>query len=345
MDKTLLKDLLHCASVSGEEIAIQRIIKEHMQDICDAQQIDASGNLISIVNRHATHKVLLSAHVDEIGFYVNRIYADGTLGVIKAGGVHPVLYLGTQVLIMGKEVLHGVVISNRSLETKDKLVSDDLRIDIGCDTKEQSEALVPLGATVCANIHMQELQNGRFSARAIDDKGGAFIILEAIRKAKARGANIGMYAATTVGEETTRRGAYHASVQVKPDCAIIVDVTFASDYIGATHNEGGDIALGKGAVLCHSSIVNKAMNQRMEALAKQYGIAYQWEVTPGFTFTDGDTIHLTNQGVPVCLVSLPLRYMHSSIETADWKDVAACIDLITAFLCTLEEDFAYLPQI
>ena len=156
------------------------------------------------------------------------------------------------------------------------------------------------------------------------------------------GASVGMYAATTTGEETTRRGAFHAVKAVKPDCAIIVDVTFASDYQGVQNNEGGDIFLGKGAVLCHSSIVNEAMNKRMETLAKQHGIAYQWEVTPGFTSTDGDTIHMSNEGVPICLVSLPLRYMHSSIETADWKDVESCIDLIAAFLCSLDSAFSYL---
>ena len=189
---------------------------------------------------------------------------------------------------------------------------------------------------------MQELQKNRFAARAIDDRGGAFIILEAVRKAKEMGASVGMYAATTTGEETTRRGAFHAVKAVKPDCAIIVDVTFASDYQGVQNNEGGDIFLGKGAVLCHSSIVNEAMNKRMETLAKQHGIAYQWEVTPGFTSTDGDTIHMSNEGVPICLVSLPLRYMHSSIETADWKDVESCIDLIAAFLCSLDSAFSYL---
>ena len=84
------------------------------------------------------------------------------------------------------------------------------------------------------------------------------------------------------------------------------------------------------------------MNKRMETLAKQHGIAYQWEVTPGFTSTDGDTIHMSNEGVPICLVSLPLRYIHSSIETADWKDVESCIDLIAAFLCSLDSAFSYL---
>ncbi|TCU63551.1 endoglucanase [Longicatena caecimuris] len=342
MNKTFMKELLTCISVSGKEKAIQQIIYEYMKDVCEDSRMDASKTLISVLNAKAKQKVLLCAHVDEIGFYVNRIYPDGTLGVIKAGGAHPILYLGTHVQIVGKELIHGVVICNKMLETKGTIVSDDLRIDIGCDTKEESEKVVSLGDVICAAVDMQELQKNRFAARAIDDRGGAFIILEAVRKAKKMGASVGMYAATTTGEETTRRGAFHAVKAVKPDCAIIVDVTFASDYQGVQNNEGGDIFLGKGAILCHSSIVNEAMNKRMETLAKQHGIAYQWEVTPGFTSTDGDTIHMSNEGVPICLVSLPLRYMHSSIETADWKDVESCIDLIAAFLCSLDSAFSYL---
>ena len=106
MNKTFMKELLTCISVSGREKAIQQIIYEYMKDVCEDSQMDASKTLISVLNAKAKQKVLLCAHVDEIGFYVNRIYPDGTLGVIKAGGAHPILYLGTHVQIVGKELIH-----------------------------------------------------------------------------------------------------------------------------------------------------------------------------------------------------------------------------------------------
>ena len=345
MNKDFLKELISCVSVSGKEENIQRLIKAHMSDVSDASMVDASGNLVTVINPDAKQKVMLCAHADEIGFYVNRVNTDGTIGIIRAGGVRAPIYLGTHVQVVGKEVLHGVVMSHRELENRGGVKVDDLRIDLGFDSKEEASKYVSVGDVVCASTTLEDLQNDRFAARAVDDRGGVFIILEAIRKAKELHATTGMYAATTVGEETTRRGAFHASVNVKPTCAIIVDVTYATDYQGALNGEGGDVYLGKGGVLCHSSIVNKQLQKRMADTAEKYNIPLQWEVMPGFTYTDGDTIHLSNQGVPIVLVSLPLRYMHSSIETADYKDVQACIDLIAHFLCDLEEDFNFLPEI
>ena len=345
MNKEFLNQLIDCVSVSGEEVAIQRLIKSYMSDVVDSTMVDGSGNLVNIINDQAPQKVMLCAHADEIGFYINRIYSDGTLGVTKAGGVRAVLYLGTHVQIVSDQIVHGVVMSNSSLENKEKVVPSDLRIDIGCDSKEEAEKYVSVGNVVCAATGLQELTNSRFAARAVDDRGCVFIILEAIRRAQKLGAKVGMYAATTTGEETTRRGAYHAATNVKPDCAIIVDVTFASDYEGARSNEGGDISLGKGAALCYSSTVNKAMNKKMEEIAKRLNIPYQWEVSPGWTYTDGDIVHLTNEGVPIVLVSLPLRYMHSSIEMADYRDIEACIDLIAHFLCEMDASFSFIPEI
>ncbi len=343
MNKEFFKSLLECPSVSGHEEMIQGKVKQYMSDVVDEFKIDNSGSLTSIINKESGFKVLLCGHIDEIGFYVNRIYPDGTIGVVKSGGVRPVLYLGTHVQIIGDTIVDGVVMTNSSIESKEKVVCSDLRIDIGCDCKEEAEKLVSTGSSVCASTSWKELQNERIAARAIDDRGGAFIILEAVRRAKEKGCNIGMYATTTTGEETTRRGAFHAATNHKPDCAIIVDVTFATDYLGARDGENGDVSLGKGAVLCHSSTVNKNMNQKMEEIAKQHQISYQWEVYPSFTYTDGDTVFLSNQGVPVCLVSLPLRYMHSSIEMADYKDIEACIELISNFLCEINENTKFTP--
>ena len=345
MNKEFLKELIECVSVSGKEEAIQRKIRNHMADCCDESRVDASGNLYTIINPEAKQRVLLSAHVDEIGFYVNRIYPDGTVGVIRAGGVRAPLYLGTHVQIQGRELVHGVVMSHRELENRGNVKPEDLRIDVGMDSREMTEKLISIGDALCSATTIQDLRNERFAARAVDDRGGAFIILEAIRKARVMGSRTGMFAVTTTGEETTRRGAFHASVNVRPTCAVVVDVTYATDCQGALGGESGDVYLGKGAVLCHSSIVNKQLQKRMEQTAKKYDIPVQWEVMPGFTYTDGDTIHLSNEGVPVVLVSLPLRYMHSSIEMADYRDVQSCIDLIAHFLYDLEEDFSFIPEI
>lgn len=344
MKRQFLYDMLECPSVSGQEIPIQELIQSYMKPVCDTILHDSSSTSVVVIHPDAACKVMLCAHADEIGFYVNRICENGCLNVIKAGGVHSVLYLGTHVQVINeKGIFHGVVVSYCDLEQKENVLDSDLHIDMGFHDRKDALQYVNIGDTVCSSMTYQELANNCIAGRAIDDKGGVFIIMEAIRRAKEKGTLCGMYGASTSGEETTRRGAYYASSLVKPTCAIIVDVTFASDTVGAENNEGGDIALSKGPVLCKSSTVNANMNKKMVDIAERLHIPYQWEVTPGYTHTDGDTIFMNNEGIPICLVSLPLRYMHSSIETANWNDIEYAITLISEFLVEMNETFSFLP--
>ena len=205
--------------------------------------------------------------------------------------------------------------------------------------------MVSVGDSVCADSQVRSLLNDRISSRALDDKAGAFVILEAAREAAQKGAQCGIYANTSVGEETTGRGAYFTGSQLSPSCAIIVDVTWASDCPGTDPGRSGDIRLGGGPVLCYSGIANKKMNALLEQAAKDLGISVQYEVAGENSYTDGDTMQNTGKGVPVTLVSIPLRYMHSSVEVADWKDIEECIDLIAQFLLMISADFDFRPVV
>lgn len=341
MNQSFLYQILNQVSVSGHEFTLQKYIMDEMKDECDACLKDHTGTLIHVHQPKQENKILLCAHVDEIGFYVENITNDGFLKLSKAGGIHPILYLGTHVQIKhGDQIVPGCIITNSNLEKNNNLTADQLLVDIGTSSKEESMRYIKIGDPVCAATSYQELANNRLCARALDDRIGAFIILEALKKAKQYGCENGIYAATTVGEETTMRGANATTRMVSPNCAVIVDVTFASDYPNAVIV--GDIQLGKGAVLCNSSIVNQKLNQKMEQIANQYNLPIQWESAPGRTGTDGDIIHV-NKGIPTVLVSIPLRYMHSSVEVVDLNDVEVCIELIARFLCELESDFNYLP--
>lgn len=344
MKKQFLYDLLSCPSVSGQEVPIQKLIQSYMELVCDSFLYDNSSTLVGVIHPSSKCKVMLCAHADEIGFYITRICENGLVKVMKAGGVHPVLYLGTHVQVINeKGVFHGVVASYSELEQKETVTDSDLYIDMGFHDRVDALQYVNIGDTLCASMTYQELVNQHITGRALDDKAGVFIIMEAMRRANEKGAMCGMYGASTSGEETTRRGAYYASSLVKPTCAIIVDVTFASDTIGVENNETGDVLLGDGPVLCHSSTVNANMNKKMAEIAQRLQIPLQWEVTPGLTHTDGDTIFMNQEGIPICLVSLPLRYMHSSIETASWKDIEYAITLISEFLVEMREGFSFSP--
>ena len=335
MNKEFLFEMLDTMSVSGNEIGLQKKVIEEMTPYAHEIRTDKTGNVISVLNPQADFKVLLAGHIDEIGLIVTHICADGLLKVAKAGGIRPSAYPGHQVMIHhGDRKIPGVVILNDNMkgDIKDK----DLYIDIGAKDAADARKYVEEGDPVHLHTYHLPLQNGLLCARGIDDRGGAFIVLEALKKAKEMGCKIGVYAATTVGEETTGRGAYWAASQVKPQVAIAVDVTYAQDYPGTDPAESGDVKLGGGPVICNGSMANRKVNEVLKKCAGEKDIPYQVESFLGKTYTDADTMHFTGDGVVTALVSLPLRYMHSPSEVCQIKDIESAVDLLAHFLCGID---------
>ncbi len=339
MNREFLKELLNTPSVSGHEEHIQQKALDFGKGFAGAQLSDPSGNAVSVVNPGSGHKILLCGHIDEIGFQVTYIDDSGRLRLMKDGGVSPKLYIGSpvQVIHEGRRV-PGVIATYSDLLEKDKVKDTDLLVDIGANSKEEAEKLVSVGDPVCADTEVRELMNGLFTCRALDDKTGAFVVLEAAKLAAEKGAKMGVYAATTVGEETSGRGAYYAAARIKPDCCIAVDVTWASDAPGGDPGDTGEVKLSGGPVLCRATAVNKRMNALLEETAKELGIKVQYEVAAGHTGTDGDTVNRALEGIPMALVSIPLRYMHSSVEVGSWKDIEECIELLSGFIVRLSEE-------
>lgn len=339
MNREFLKELLATPSVSGYEEAIQKKALAYGREFAHTQLTDPSGNAVSVVNPESPRKVLLCGHIDEIGFVVTHIDDSGRLHLMGAGGVRPRLYLGSPVQVWhGETMVSGVIATSAELLKKDKTEISDLLVDIGAKTKEEALKAVAVGDPVCAEATVRELLDHCFTGRALDDRAGAFVVLEAARQAAAKGASLGIYAATTVGEETTGRGAYYAAARLKPDCAIAVDVTWASDAPGTNPGDTGEVKLGGGPVLCKASSVNKRLNALLEQTAAGLGIPLQWEIATGRTGTDGDTVNRAYEGIPMALVSIPLRYMHSSVETGNWDDIEGCIELLSGFLLRLSEE-------
>ena len=336
MNQEFLYEMLDTMSVSGNEIGLQKKVIKEMKPYADEICTDNTGNVICAVNPQAEFKVLLAGHIDEIGLIVTHICADGLLKVAKAGGIHPTAYPGHQVMIHhGEAKIPGVVILNDAM-TKGDIKDKDLYIDIGAKDAADARKYVEEGDPVHLNTYHLPLQNGLLCARGIDDRGGAFIVLEAMKKAKEMGCKIGVYAATTVGEETTGRGAYWAASKVKPQVAIAVDVTYAQDYPGTEPAESGDVKLGGGPVICNGSMANRKVNELLKKCARENDIPYQVESFLGKTYTDADTMHFTGDGVVTALVSLPLRYMHSPSEVCQIKDVENAVNLLAHFLCSID---------
>ncbi len=338
MNKAFLYTLLDSMSVSGHEIALQKKVIGEMTPYCDEIRTDYTGNVISILNPAAPFKVMLAAHIDEIGLIVTHIQEDGMVRAGKAGGIRASTYPGHQVVIHGENgPIYGTVVSSKDTD-KAELKVEDLCIDIGAKDAADARQYIQEGDPIHPNTYHQEMLNGFLSARAVDDRGCAFIILEALKRAKEMGCKIGVYAATTVGEETTMRGAYWAGSNIQPDVAIAVDVTFASDYPGVSANSSGSVKLGHGPVLCNSSIGNKKVNAMLKSIAREHNIPWQIESYMGRTGTDADQIHKTALGITTTLVSLPLRYMHCPSEVCSFADIENSIELLAQFLCTITPD-------
>lgn len=333
MNENFLHALLGSISVSGYEEPVQDIVEEEMKDYVDEIRRDEMQNLVCVLNPDSDVKIMLSAHADEIGLMISNIREDGRLQVIDRGGIVPATYPGQQVRIRTSNgEVYGVVEAYRNLFKEEKLETRHFLIDIGAKDREDALKYVNLGDPIVRDTHIRKLANGKFTARALDDRLGVYIIMEAMKRAKERGCKAGVYGASTTGEETTKTGAYWTSTRINPTMAIVVDVTYASDYNGMDPAETGTVLLGEGPVLCNSPIVVKALNAKMEECAKEAGIPVQREAASRLTYTDGDKIHFSNQGIPMVLVSIPLRYMHMPAEVTDEKDVEGCIELIAEFL-------------
>lgn len=333
MNETFLTNLLSSISVSGYEEPVQEVVEAEMKNYADEIRRDEMQNLTCVLNPDSDVRIMLSAHADEIGLMISNIREDGRLQVIDRGGIVPATYPGRQVRIKTKNgEVYGVVEAYRSLFKDENLGTKQFLIDIGAKDKEDALNYVSLGDPIVPDTPICKLANGKFTARALDDRLGVYIIMEALKRSKELGCKVGIYAASTTGEETTKTGAYWTSARIQPTMAIVVDVTYTSDCSGMDPAEMGTVCLGDGPVLCNSPIVVKALNEKMEECAKKAGISVQREAASRLSYTDGDQIHFSNQGVPMVLVSIPLRYMHMPAEVADEKDVEGCVELIAQFL-------------
>ena len=333
MKQQLLEMLLKEMSVSGEEFTLQNRLKEVMQPFADSCELDAVGNGIYTIEGKGGKKILLCAHLDEIGLMVTGATSDGFLKVTNVGGIRAKTYPGQGVQIQtGQGLVYGSVVIDAEAMKKEDFAAKDLLIDIGALSKEEALQAVRIGDVAVPDAQIRELMNGRIRARGLDDKTGVYTIMEALKRAKEQGCVNTVLAAASAGEETSKHGARWIAERTQPDEAIIVDVTYTSDYDGMRSAEWGEVTLGGGPALYINPISDKRMNRELMQIAEEEGIPYQIEVSAGRSCTDADEIHFAGRGIPSVLVSIPLRYMHSPAEMADGQDLENTVRLLTAYL-------------
>lgn len=346
MDKTaknFLMQLIKTDSPSGSEESLQKVWLNYVKKFAKIST-DPCGNAIGVINEKAKFKVLLAGHCDEIALVVNRIDSNGFIYFSTVGGIATGLLPGLRVDILGyKKKVSGVIGYNRSTESnRDKIRKcEELFIDCGFNSDKELKKLVRAGDYIVYRGEPEILNKKMLIAKALDNKTGAFIVAEVLKNLSKKNINVGCYAVSTTGEETNMRGAHFAAARIEPDIAIACDVTFNTDTPNEAPDKRPEVFLGKGPALSTGSPINKKIISLLEDTAKSKKIPLQYELTVDRTYTDADKMLFSGRGVPVALVSLPLRYMHSPIEMADIDDIENVIKLLTETISKLtgKEDF------
>jgi endoglucanase len=345
-----LKRLLDAPGPSGFESAPAAVWREEAERFATVSR-DVAGNSLAQVgpDAPAAPTVLLAGHIDEIGLIVTYIDDAGMVYVAPIGGWDPQVLVGQRLRILSASGdVYGVVgrkpIHVLKPDERDKAAKiTDLWVDIGAASRDEAARAVAVGDPAVIDARALDLPNGRLVSRAIDDRIGAFVVLEAARRYAAQPGQARVVAVATTQEEIGYHGggALIAASRVNPGMAIAVDVTFASDQPGVEKKEHGDHKLGGGPVLARGSVISPVVLGLLQQSAGSLNIPVSVNALGRETSTDADFMHVAREGVATGLVSIPNRYMHSPNEMVSLDDVDRAVDLLaeTCRLVTSATDF------
>lgn len=346
----LLKQLVDTASPSGFEVGIQQVIRAKMSSYSDEVRLDVHGNVIGVLNPGAQFRVMLAGHCDEIGFIITHIDDKGFAYVASVGGVDVAVAQGQRLIVHNQKApVHGVIgrkpvhLARKDDGGEKHLKVHDLWIDIGARNRKEAEKLISVGDYATVDAGFIELRNGLVAARGFDDRIGAFVVIETLRKLKGKKCKVGVYGVSTVQEEIGLRGARTSAYSIDPHVGIAVDVGHASDYPGIEVKIVGQCTLGKGPVLHRGPNINPVLGRMLEDVARKSKIPFQVTAEPTATGTDANSIQISRAGVAAALVSIPNRYMHTPVEVIALEDVENASRLLAEFILRLEPGTNFIP--
>jgi len=352
-DISFLEKLLDAEGPSGFEVRPARVWRGEASTFADDVRVDVSGNSFATVNPAGSPRVMLAGHIDEIGLQVTHIDEKGFLYVDEIGGWDPQVLVGQRVTILGrkgdvpgvigKKAIHLMSAEDREKASKTK----QLWVDVGVTSAEEAAGLgLRVGDPMVLSQRMVRLAGDRISSRAIDDRIGAYVVLEAARLVAQDPGRASVTAVATSQEEIgySGGGARPSAYSVEPDVALVVDVTFSTDVPDVEKKELGDHEIGGGPVLSRGSSSHDRVFEMLAAVAEEEGIPYTVQASPKFTRTDADAIFLTRHGVPTGLVSVPNRYMHSPNELVSISDLRNTARLLAAFIRRLTPETDFTPR-
>jgi putative aminopeptidase FrvX len=351
-NRKFLFEYLNNASPTGFEHSGQKIWLDYIRPFIDTYFTDTYGTVVGVINPEAPYKVVIEAHADEISWFVNYITKEGYIYVRRNGGSDHQIAPSKRVNIhTDKGIVKGVfgwpAIHVRDEATESAPSLKNIFIDIGCSSKEEVEAKgVFVGSVITFEDEAIELNDTYFCGRALDNRIGGFMIAEVARLLKENNVQLpfGLYIVNAVQEEIGLRGAEMIAHRIKPDVAIITDVCHDTQSPMYNKITSGDLSCGKGPVLTYGPAVQNNLLKMIIETATKNEIPFQRASASRATGTDTDAFAYSNAGVASALISLPLKYMHTTVEMVNKSDVEHVIQMMYQFLIQLpnQHDFRYI---
>ncbi len=348
---SFLEKYLNNAAPTGYEWEGQKIWMDYLTPYVDEFITDTYGTAVGVINPDAKYKVVIEGHADEISWYVNYISDNGLIYVIRNGGSdHQIAPSKIVNIHTAKGIVKGVfgwpAIHTRNKANEEAPKPDNIFIDTGCASKKEVEALgVHVGCVITYPDEFHILNGDKFVCRALDNRMGGFMIAEVARLLKENNKELpfGLYITNSVQEEIGLRGAEMITQTIKPNVAIVTDVTHDTTTPMIDVKKEGLLELGKGPVVAYAPAVQQKLRDLITSTAIENKIPFQRSALSRATGTDTDAFAYSNGGVASALISLPLRYMHTTVEMVHREDVENVIKMIYETLLKIEDDetFSY----
>jgi putative aminopeptidase FrvX len=333
-------------SPTGFEWEGQRLWLDYIKPYTDEHMVDNYGTAVAVINPKAKFKVVIEAHADEISWFVNYITKDGLIYVIRNGGSDHQIAPSKRVNIhtdkgIVKAVFGWPAIHTRSGEKEEAPTLKNIFLDCGCTSSDEVEKLgIHVGCVITYEDEFMVLNNRYYVGRALDNRAGGFMIAEVARLLTENKKKLpfGLYIVNSVQEEIGLRGAEMIAHRIKPNIAIVTDVTHDTQTPMISKITQGDLACGKGPVVSYAPAVQTNLNKLLIKAAEANNIPFQRQASSRSTGTDTDAFAYSNEGVVSALISLPLRYMHTTVEMIHKEDVDNVIRLIYESLLSIQVD-------
>ena len=348
-----LEELVNTPSPTSYETRGQRVWLDYVSQFADETHHDEYGNCVATLNKGGGPRIMLAGHADEIALSVNYIDDNGFIFVKRMGGVDAIVSKAQRVTVhSAKGPVLGVVgnppphMQRVDGEPKAPKITD-LYIDIGCDSRKAAEKRVRIGDPITVNQNFEILHKDIAVARAFDNRIGTWSVAEALRllASSKKKLNAEICAVSNTMEEVGLFGARQIAYSLKPDAALVVDVTHATDYPGISKQTHGDIQMGEGPTITHGICNHPEVVKRLEQVASKAKIPLQHETVSATSGTDTDAVFWTRGGIPSALISLPNRYMHSPVELVHLKDLEKIPKLMTGFAESIKKNEKFAVQI